>query len=149
MEYTAEARQVRDPIPKSINAEELTQSLIQCLAVAYGIQPNQLLAAIGGGAAVNEAGSRQVFLSQYLNVICFSHTIDNIGKQFEFSVQDTFPRCWNTMFSLSPAAQLLWKTRTAWEKGGPSIKYQMVEEVGSLESGDGVFLGCRVFPKGK
>ena len=25
---------------------------------------------------------------------------------------DTFSRCWNTMFSLSPAARLLWKTRT-------------------------------------
>ena len=38
------------------------------------------------------------------NVTCFSHTIDNVGKQFEFGVLNTFSRYWNSMFSLSPAA---------------------------------------------
>ena len=101
-------------LAKSMNGEELAQRLIQCLAVEYKIQPNQLLAAMRDGASVNEAGLRQVmfFFPNIFNVICFSHTIDNVGKHFEFSVLDTFSRCWNTMFSLSPAARLLWKTRT-------------------------------------
>ena len=101
-------------LANSMNAEELAQRLIQCLAVEYGIQPNQLLAAMRDGASVNEAGLRQVmfFFPNILNVICFSHTIDNVGKHFKFSVLDTFSRSWNTMFSLSPAARLLWKTRT-------------------------------------
>ena len=101
-------------LAKSMNAEELAQRLIQCLAVEYGIQPNQLLAPMRDGASVNEAGLRQVmfFFPNILNVICFSHTIDNVGKHFKFSVLDTFSRSWNTMFSLSPAAPLLWKTRT-------------------------------------
>ena len=101
-------------LAKSMNAEELAQRLIQCLAVEYGMQPNHLLATMRDGASVNEAGLRQVmfFFPNILNVICFSHTIDNVGKHFEFSVLDTFSRCWNTMFSLSPAARLLWKTRT-------------------------------------
>ena len=95
-------------LAKSMNAEELAQRLIQCLAVEYGMQPNHLLAAMRDGASVIEAGLRQVmfFFPNILNVICFSHTIDNVGKHFEFSVLDTFSRCWNTMFSLSPAARL-------------------------------------------
>ena len=101
-------------LAKSMNAEELAQRLIQCLAVAYGIQPNQLLAAMRDGASVNEAGLRQVmfFFPNILKVICSSHTIDNVGKHYKFSVLDTFSRSWNTMFSLSPAARLLWKTKT-------------------------------------
>ena len=101
-------------LTKSLNAEQLAQRLIQCLAVEYAIQPNQLLAAMRDGAAVNEAGLRQVsfFFPNIFNVQCFSHTIDNVGKHFEFRVLDIFARYWNTMFSLSPAAQLLWKTRT-------------------------------------
>ena len=65
---------------------------MQCLTVEYGIQPNQLLAAIRDGALVNEAGLRQVkfFFPNILNVTCFSHTIDNAGKHFAFSVLDTF-----------------------------------------------------------
>ena len=52
------------------------------------------------------------FFPDIRNVICSSHTIDNVGKHFEFSVLDTFSRCWNTIFSLSLAARLLWKMRT-------------------------------------
>ena len=71
-------------LAKSLNAEQLAQRLIQCLAVEYAIQPNQLLAAMRDGAAVNEAGLRQVsfFFPNIFNVTCFSHTIDNVGKHF-------------------------------------------------------------------
>ena len=47
-----------------MNAEELAQRVIQCLAVQYGIQPNQLLAAMRDGASVNEAGLPNI-LPQY------------------------------------------------------------------------------------
>ena len=40
-------------LAKSMNAEELGQRLIQCLAVEYGMQPNHLLAAMRDGASVN------------------------------------------------------------------------------------------------
>ena len=97
-----------------MNAEELAQRLIQCLAVEYVMQPNHLLAAMRDGASVNEAGLHQVmfFFPNILSVICYSHTIDIVGKHFEFSVLDTFSRCWNTLFSLIPASRLLWRTRT-------------------------------------
>ena len=97
-----------------MNAEELAQRLIQCLAVEYVMQPNHLLAAMRDGASVNEAGLHQVmfFFPNILSVICYSHIIDIVGKHFEFSVLNTFSRCWNTLFSLSPASRLLWRTRT-------------------------------------
>lgn len=101
-------------LARSVNAPQLAQRLIQCLAVDYSIQPNQLLAAMRDGASVNEAGLQQIsfYFPNIFNVTCFSHTIDNVGKHFEFTVLDIFSRNWNTMFSLSPAARLLWKTRT-------------------------------------
>ena len=137
-------------LAKSMNAEELAQRLIQFLAVEYGIQPNQLLAAMRDGASVNEAGLRQVmfFFPNILNVISFSHTIDNVGKHFKFSVLDTFSRSWNTMFSLSPAARLLWKTRTGTAMKLHSktrwwSKWEVVNHVMEF------FCRGRAFPKGK
>ena len=64
--------------------QQLAQRLIQCLAVEYAFKPNQLLAAMRDGAAVNETGLRQVgfYFPNIFNVICFSHTIDNVGKHF-------------------------------------------------------------------
>ena len=66
------------------------------------------------GAAVNQAALRQVkfYFPQLLDVTCFSHTIDNVGKHFEFRVLDTFAHYWVSMFSHSPAVALAWKTRT-------------------------------------
>ena len=49
---------------------------------------------------------------QLLNVTCFSHTIDNVGKHFEFRVLDTFAQYWVSLFSHSAAARLAWKART-------------------------------------
>ena len=72
-------------LAKSMNVEELAQRLIQYVAVGYGMQLNQLLAAIRDVPAVNEAGLSQVkcfFFPNILNVISFSHTIDNIGMHF-------------------------------------------------------------------
>ena len=60
-------------LAKNMNADELAQRLIQCLAVEYGMQPNHLLAAMRDGASVYEAGLRQVMFSfpNILSVICY------------------------------------------------------------------------------
>ena len=65
-------------------------------------------------ASVNQAALQQVrfFFPQLLDVACFSHTIDNMGKQFEFHVLDTFAQYWVSLFSHSAAARLAWKART-------------------------------------
>ncbi|KAK3721851.1 hypothetical protein QZH41_002279 [Actinostola sp. cb2023] len=114
-QYKVQQRLIRlEVLARSLNAEQLAQRLIQCLAVDYGITPPHLLAAMRDSAAVNEAALRQIgfYFPNMFNVKCFSHTIDNAGKHFEFSVLDTFSRYWSTMFALSPAARLAWKTKT-------------------------------------
>ena len=79
-------------LAKSLKANELAQCMIQSLAVEYSICPGVLLAAMKNGAAINDAALEQVkfFFPQLLDITCFSHTIDNIGKHFEFRVLDRF-----------------------------------------------------------
>ena len=87
------------------------------------------------GASVNQAALQQVrfFFPQLLDVTCFSHTIDNVGKHFEFRVLDTFAQYWVSLFSHSGAARLAWKART----GNCYADLQsdpMVEQMGGDES---------------
>ena len=67
-----------------------------------------------GRASVNQAALQQVrfFFPQLLDVTCFSHTIDNVGKHFEFRFLDTFAQYWVSLFSHSAATRLAWKART-------------------------------------
>ena len=99
-------------LAKSLKANELAQFLMQSLAVEYSIRLGVLLAAMKDGAAVNHAALEQVklFFPQLLDIPCFSHTIDNVGKHFR--VLDRFSQLWVSMFSHSAAVRLAWKTRT-------------------------------------
>ena len=82
--------------------------MIQALAVENAIQPGALLVAMKDGAYVNQAALQQVrfFFPQLLDVTCFSHKIDNVGKHFEFRVLDTFAQYWVNLFSHRAAARL-------------------------------------------
>ena len=114
-EWNVQQRLIRlQVLAKSLKANELAQCLIQSLAVEYSIRPGVLLAAMKDGAAVNHAALEQVkfFFPQLLDITCFSHTIDNVGKHFEFRVLDRFSQLWVSMFSHSAAVRLAWKTRT-------------------------------------
>ena len=101
-------------LAKSLKNDELAKCLLECLTVSYSIKPTGLLAAMKDGAAVNEAAIRQIqfYFPQAFSVTCFSHTIDNVGKYFEFRVLDKFIMYWTAMFSNSPAVCLAWKDRT-------------------------------------
>ena len=114
-EWNVQQRLIRlQVLAKSLKANELAQCLIQSLAVEYSIRPGVLLAAMKDGAAVNHAALEQVkfFFPQLLEITCFSHTIDNVGKHFEFRVLERFSQLWVSMFSHSAAVRLAWKTRT-------------------------------------
>lgn len=112
--------------------------------VEYSIRPGVLLTAMKDGAAVNHAALEQVkfFFPQLLDITCFSHTIDNIGKHFEFRVLDRFSQLWVSMFSHSAAVRLAWKTRTGtamktysatrwWSKW--EVMKQVLEYFGDVE----------------
>lgn len=65
-------------LAKSMNAEELVQRLMQCLAGECMIRPDQLLASMRDCVAVNEAGLRQIsfFFPNMFIATCFFHTGD-------------------------------------------------------------------------
>ena len=102
-------------LAESLKTNELAQCLIQALAVDFAIQPGCLLAAMKDGASVNQAALQHVrfFSLQLLDVTCFSHTMDNVGKHIEFRVIANFAQYWVSMFSHSAAARLAWKARTS------------------------------------
>ena len=101
-QWNVQQRLVRlQVLAKSLKAEELAQCLIQALAVECATQPGALLAEMKDGAYVNQAALLQArfFFPQLLDVTCFSHTIDNVGRHFEFRVLDTFAQYWVSLFS--------------------------------------------------
>ena len=101
-------------VAKALKAEELAQRLMSYVAVDHHFGPSMLLAAIRDGASVNGAALRQLsfFYPNMMDIVCFSHTIDNVGNHFQFNVLDSFTRYWVSLFSRSHTARLLWKERT-------------------------------------
>ena len=52
------------------------------------------------------------FYADLFDVVCFSHTIDNVGFHFEFQVLDSFVRFRIGLFSHSYNAKLAWRENT-------------------------------------
>ena len=112
-EWNITQRLVRiEPMP--VNANQLAQVLNQCLSVEYGVRGNSLLAAMRDGASVNQAALNIVsfIFPNMLNVVCFSHTLDNVGDHFEITTLKEFGSLWIRMFRNSCKAKLLWKDLT-------------------------------------
>ena len=63
---------------------------MSCLAVDYKLGPSTVIAAVRDGASVNGAALRQLmfFYQKLFDVVCFSHTIDNVGSHFQFQILD-------------------------------------------------------------
>ena len=101
-------------LAKSLKGEELAQRLMSCLAVDYKLGPSTVIGAVRDGASVNGAALRQLmfFYQKLFDVVCFSHTIDNVGSHFQFQILDLFSRYWIGMFSHSFNACLIWRERT-------------------------------------
>ena len=99
---------------KSVNANELAQVLNQCLSVDYGVRANSLLAAMRDGASVNQAAlDRIAFIFPKMpNVVCFSHTLNNVGNHLVIPSLAEFGSLWIRMFRHSCKAKLLWKDVT-------------------------------------
>lgn len=87
---------------------------MSCLAVDYHFGPTAIIGGMRDGASVNGAALRQLmfFYPKLFDVVCFLHTIDNVGNHFEFKILDLFARYWISMFSHSYNARLVWRERT-------------------------------------
>ena len=101
-------------LAKSLNAQELARELVVCLANELQVTPYQLLAVMRDGVAVNGAALAHLkfVLPTFLDVTCFAHTIDNVGKHFDLPTLDAFSELWVRLFSHSPAAKLRWQQLT-------------------------------------
>ena len=103
-----------DICSKSANADSLAQVLNQFPSVDYGIKTNSLLAALRDGASVNQpALDRIAFIfPEMLNVVCFSHILDNVGNYLVIPTLLEFGSVWIRPFRHSYKAKLLWKDLT-------------------------------------
>ena len=103
-----------DVVAKSVNAAQLSQVLIECLLTHLQLRGQQIKAIMRDGAAVNGAAVKhlQVFMPLMMNVVCFSHTLDNVGQHFNTPVLDEFGQNWIRLFSVSHKAKLQWKEQT-------------------------------------
>ena len=76
-----------DICAKSVNAQDLAHVLDDCLSVDYQVRGKSLLAhaTIKDGASVNQAALNHIkfVLPKMLSVVCFSHTLDNVGNHFK------------------------------------------------------------------
>ena len=101
-------------LAKAMKGEELVQKLMTCLAVDCNFGSSATIGGMRDGASVNGAALRQLlfFYPKLFDVVCFSHTIDNVGSHFEFHILDSFARYWKSMFAHSYNARLVWKERT-------------------------------------
>ena len=101
-------------LAKAMKGKELAQKLLTCLAVEYNFGSSVIVGGMRDGASVNRAALRQLlfFYPKLFNVVCFSHTIDEVRSHFEFQTLDLFACYWKGMFAHSYNARLVWRERT-------------------------------------
>ncbi len=101
-------------VAKSMTGEEVARELISVLQVHYDVGSDSLLAAMHDRASVNQAAMRTVCIMYpfFVDIGCFSHTLDNAGNKFNTPTLNEFLASWIRLFSHSPKARLLWKDRT-------------------------------------
>ena len=93
-----------DICSKSGNSEELTRVLNEALCMEeYGIRASALLAAMRDGASVNQAALNRIrfMFPELFNVVCFSHTLDNVGNHIVIPTLLEFGNLWIRLFSHS------------------------------------------------
>ena len=102
-----------DVCSKSVNAVELARVLNEALCVEFGIRANSLLAAMRDGASVNQAALNRIqfFFLKMLNIVCFSHNLDNVGSHLVTPTLQEFGILWVRLFH-SYRAKLAWKDLT-------------------------------------
>ena len=115
-EWAIQQRLVRfHTLAKSLNASQLARELLTCILTQLNVKEDMLVGAVRDGAAVNGAAIRHVKEIMYpdvVDIVCASHTLDNIGKHFQTATLDEFVQSWIALFSRSPAARLVWKEQT-------------------------------------
>ena len=114
-EWTIEHRLVKvQLLAKSLTGNEIASELIHILSTDYNIGSNHLLAAMRDRASTNEVAMRTVMVLylRLLDVGCFAHTLDLVGKHFHTTTLSEFGILWISLFSHSTKVKMLWKEQT-------------------------------------
>ena len=69
---------------------------------------------MGDGAAVNGAAMRNltILYPYVMDITCFSYTVNNEGRHFQFETLQDFGSLWINVFSHSAMAEMLWEQLT-------------------------------------
>ena len=112
-----------DVCSKSVNADELPKVLNEALCVEFGKRANSLPAAMRDGASINQAALNRIkffFPKMLTMIVCFSHTLDNVGSHLMIPALQEFGDLWVRLFH-SYRAKREWKNLTA-RKPNPTAK---------------------------
>ena len=88
--------------------------MISLLSTKFGIGPKYLVSAMRDRALANNIAMRtiNVVYSNVLDVVCFSHTLDLVGKYFKLPNLTEFLNNWLLLFSHSVKCKFLWQEQT-------------------------------------
>jgi len=113
--YTVEQRLVRIKLlAKSLTGEEVARELIHVLSTSLGIDSQFVVATMRDRASVNNVAIRtmKIIYQNFLDIGCFSHTLDLVGNHFKFPNLTEFVGTWLALFSHSTKTKFLWKEQT-------------------------------------
>lgn len=101
-------------LAKSLTGNQLAAELNETISTSLQINKHRVMATMRDGASVNGAAMRlfEIIYPDFIDITCFSHTIDRVGLHFELTTLDTFMNWWLQLFSRSAAAKLAWRERT-------------------------------------
>ena len=102
-------------LEKNLNAAQLAREVVAVVCTEVQISPAKVTAMIRDGAAVNTAAVstlKELLFPDVLDVKCFAHSLDIVGRKFEGPILDQFSQWWVNLFAHSPAARLAWKARS-------------------------------------
>ena len=107
-------------LEKSLSANELAIDIITILCTGLQIPTSTIICAIWDSASANGTAVRpmkEVMFPSVMNIICVSHTLDNVGRHMETPLLNKFLQRWIALFAHSPASNLLWKTQISFVVG--------------------------------
>ena len=83
-----------------VNEDKLARALNEALCVEFGIRTNYLLAAMRDRASVNGAVLNRIhfIFPKMFNVVCFFHTLDNVGNHLMIPTLLEFGNLWVRLF---------------------------------------------------
>ena len=81
---------------KTVCGDEIARELVTILSTELGIAPGNLLAAMRDRASTNQVAvcTLKVVYPYILDIGCFSHTIDHVGKHFVTPLLGEFTKPW-------------------------------------------------------